>query len=293
MQTINSIGAKVFLLALILGGCQSPPTKLFDDSKVRDQERRALPEDVVVLDARPDFEFSTSHAPGAISVHWQDFSQSESPFLGELDTDLFVHARRLSRYGIRPYTPVLVLGRGLAGEGEEGRLVWTLRVMGLKDVSYRTVGSYLQKATREPSPAPKEVALWKPELDESLVVNRELFVGKVMQPVGPERPVVIDVRPESEYLGRVLSAGLKQVTPDLGALNIPWTQFLTRSGEPQLSIANKLEALGITKSKLIYVIDTAGVRSAAVTVVLRDLGFAKAANFAGGYLELLSQPVGH
>jgi 3-mercaptopyruvate sulfurtransferase SseA len=47
-------------------------------------------------------------------------------------------------------------------------------------------------------------------------------------------------------------------------------------------------SVGITENKEIFVIGNQGIESAAVTLALRDLGYKLAANYAGGYVELLA-----
>ena len=108
----------------------APPTKLYEMTPAQGknlgtgteaQVMGVIRPGSVLVDARPDFEYSLAHVPGSWSMHWQDFSQKEKPFLGELDLDLFAHARRLARYGIRPLTPVVILGKGLQSSGEDYR----------------------------------------------------------------------------------------------------------------------------------------------------------------------------
>ncbi len=99
-------------------------------------------------------------------------------------------------------------------------------------------------------------------------------------------PVIIDVRPEADYLGKGTSI-ISKKAPDLGAINIPWTQFITAKGEANYEIGERLRQIAITTDRDLVLIDDQGVRSAMATLVLRELGFSKATNFAGGYLELL------
>jgi len=282
------------VLIFALSGCVQSPTKVFETTPAqkKPEASEGLRAGSVILDSRPDFEYAMSHVPGASSVHWQDFAQKESPFLGELELDLFPQARRLARYGIRPGTPVVIIGKGLESQGEDYRLAWTLKIMGLADVTVVHQKDFSVPRLSGEEPPPVAEAMWKPEVQEDWRVTRELFLVKAAKPEGPDRPIFIDVRPESSYLGKDNSpfafTAFAKTAPDFGAINIPWKEFFQTDGRIQTAILPRLQAVGVTSDRAIYVIDEMGVKSAAVTFALRALGYKKAANFAGGYLELLA-----
>src|SRR5690606_23898321 len=119
----------------------------------------------VLLDAREPLDFSVSHAPGAISVNWRDFSKTGGTEQGWLLDDEFSMARRLSLWGIDPDTPVLVLGYGHDGKGEEGRIAWMLKYLGIKDVHIAHWRVIRATIPRESSP-PKNKPIWKPNVNE-------------------------------------------------------------------------------------------------------------------------------
>ena len=75
----------------------------------------------------------------------------------------------------------------------------------------------------------------------------------------------------------------------MGAINIPWIQFFDSKMQVRPEMKERLQQVGITSDKKIYVIDDQGVRSAAVVLALRELGYARSANFAGGYMQLMSK----
>lgn len=272
-------------LSLFFVGCVQTPTKVYQSSTVqnKDQSEILITDQTVIVDARPAFDYSLAHLSGAINLRPEDFNQKEKPFLGLLDKDLYFFTRKLARMGISEKTPVVVVGRGTKGIGEEGRVAWTLRYLGVKDVRFASIEAFklpLINAETEPrQPAP----LWKPNLDESLLVNRKDFVRKSMK-VHPDF-IVMDVRAASEYLGKVKGPDISS-TPDVGAINIPWTEFFDERGMVEVTVKQKLQAIGISIDKKIYVIGRQGIESAAVTLALRELGYSQAANYAGGYLEL-------
>jgi len=271
-------------------GCQSPPTKVFESGQGAEKSGEKIPRDVLVIDARPAFEYAISHLPGSLNMRWEDLAQKTEPYKGLLEKDLYFHARRLARYGISPKRKILMIGRGHQGKGEEGRLAWTFRVMGITNVTTKSIDAFSVPLTKQESPPFESVPIWKPELDLSLVVEKDVFLKDIMRPHGSkDYPVVIDVRSEAEYLGKDTSSYYSTNAPDLNAINIPFTEFLSEQGEVQPSIKEKLEAVGITSQRKIYVIDELGVRSAAVTLALREIGYTRAANFAGGYMYLMGR----
>ena len=188
--------------------------------------------------------------------------------------DLSREARRLALYGIEPTSSVIVIGNGIKGDGAEGRLAWTLAYMGIKNVKALPISKFNIPMTAAETPPPKNKAPWKPSYDESLVVQRKTFLKEVKRI--PRAALVLDVRDEKEYLKDDV----------IGALNIPWQNFMNLDGSVNSAMASQLESLGHSKSKLIIVVSNAGVRSAYITLLLRQLGFLKATNFAGGYLSL-------
>lgn len=283
-----------FFASLFMVACQQAPTKVYQTSPTQTKEGAGkgeiqLSPQTVIVDARPAFEYSVSHLNGSILLRPEDFNQKEEKFRGLLDLDHFTLARRLARLGIGPETPVVVVGRGVQGHGEEGRVAWTFKRLGLHNVRFAAIDYFSIPLSSAEAPPRENVAIWKPEEDESLEVTRTDFLKAVVKPkspaVGPI--VIIDVRPSEEYLGKVSSSQVK-TPPDIGAVNIPWTHFFRQNGLLNESVKSKLEAIGITTDKTIYVVANQGQESAAVTLALREMGYAKAANFAGGYVELMA-----
>lgn len=282
---------RYLLLALFfLAACQSAPTKVYESAPAEPKAGSVAvikPDDnTVIIDARPSFQYAMAHLNGSQNMQWTDFTQREAPYFGELEKDLFFHARRLARLGIDPSTPVIVVGAGPQGHGEEGRVAWTLKYMGVKNVKFVSIDYFSLPLTNNEEAEPRaNKPLWKPQVDESLSVDRKTMVKLIAKPRTADSPVIIDARSHQEYLGKASTQYSK--APDIGAINIPWTEFFDSKGLVLPSMKQKLESVGITPNKTLYVISERGVESAAATLALRELGFSKAANFPGGYLELI------
>lgn len=269
MKTAKLTNLFLFIiLAVFFVGCQTPPTKVYEQSPAE------LARTSIILDARPSFEYMSSHIPGSINVNWEDFSVPEKNRRGELKSDLSKEARRLALYGISPDSSVIVVGNGVAGEGAEGRLAWTLKYLGVKNVRAMPISRFPIPMTAAESPPAKNADFWKPNYDESLLLTRKNFLAETKKI--PRTALLLDVREEKEYLRNDVIA----------ALNIPWKNFVNADGSANAAMTTQLESLGHAKNKLIIVVSNTGVRSAYVTLLLRELGFQNATNFAGGYQSL-------
>lgn len=266
-------------------GCQSTPTKVYETHTPNYQELvRGLKEPIVIdsatiiIDARPYFEYAMAHLPGAISLQWNEFS--ETPQSGWLKADLDYSARRLSRLGITKESRVVIVGRGSDGEGEEGRLAWTLYFMGVRDVHFADIGYFKLRQTTVLTQPRKNAPVWKPEVDSSILITEKEFSEiKSSYQKGPV--VLIDVRTEKEY-----HRSQWMETPAFRRFNIPFAEFFTQEGRPDPSMVKRLSEVGIARTAAIVVISQKGVRSAAVTMALLALGFNNVRNYAGGYNDL-------
>lgn len=272
----------VLSLVLLFGilGCQIKPTKVSSEAPVLSDTQFAeklMKEKPVILDARPAFEFNLSHVPGAINVRWEDFSQQDPRARGLLERDLFSLARRLSLIGIDPDTKVIVLGKGSQGNGEEGRVAWTLKVLGVQEV-YTLVHSSYRAMNPKEEPQVQNKPYWKPQVQESLMVSAKDF--KDIASKAEPGTVILDVRLPEEFRLRNISSSKDVKAP---VEHLEWKEFFSERGLPSHDVENKLNAKGVSKDSLILVISNHGVRSGAVSYALQYLGYKNARNFAGGY----------
>jgi len=262
--------------------CQHRPTTSYVEEVVQTVDLKSVDTETIIIDARPTFLHQMAHPPGAIPMQWHDFAQKEAPFLGLLELDQFFHTRRLARLGIDPTKSILILGNGEQGAGEEGRIAWTLQYLGIPNVKISHVDRYRFSSTKEVPPPRVPLPIWKPQISSEINLSKAEFQNLLYQPrVASDAPVILDVRNLEEYLGR---SG-RPLKMDYGAINIPWTEFISSQGAPDPQIVKKLEDIGINKNRKVVLIDWRGVRSGLACYVLRSFGF-NATNFAGGYDEL-------
>jgi thiosulfate/3-mercaptopyruvate sulfurtransferase len=267
-------------MLLLMIACQQKPTKITQTEPIMgeafslEQIRKYQP---VILDARSTFDFNLAHVPGAINVHWEDFSQQDPGSRGLLQNDLTALARRLALIGISPDTKVLVLGKGKQGAGEEGRIAWTLQLLGVKDVFTMVHTSFRQQNPRDEADPVQNKSYWKPEIKDQLAIGSTEFKNKTFAEASDV--VVIDVRSLQEY-------GLQNLKHDKKfkavLKNIEWKEFFDDKGVPSKKILPMLAEQGITPNTTVLLVSNHGVRSAAATYALTVLGFKNARNFAGG-----------
>lgn len=300
---VSAFVAAGVLVCLV--GCQTP-TKVKEnparklDPVAESKKPIEVTAETVILDARPRFDYSVARIPRSISLQWWDFTEPEAASRGRLQDDLFALTRRLARIGIDPMTSVVVVGRGPEGGGEEGRIAWMLRYLGVGNVQFTKLEALRPRLTNVAEESGiAEKPMWKPQAVESLDVRRAELLFAINSR-GTQQPVVyppgskeattfriIDVRSEKAYLGRE-GIGSRTRVPNMDAINVPWKEFFDADLRPEPSMAERLQQVGIRPTDRIIVLDEDGVASAAVTLALRSLGFPRAGNLSGGLTELLS-----
>jgi thiosulfate/3-mercaptopyruvate sulfurtransferase len=290
---------KYLIALLFLVSCAPKPTKVTTEAPVmtrKEVQKAKVTEQTVILDVRSPMDFNLSHIPGSVNVAWEDFSRRAPDYRGLIEKDLHPLARRLALIGIDQQTPVLIVGKGLLGKGEDGRVAWTLESLGVSNVQIANVEDFRER--REGGAEIKNKNFWTPQLDQNLAIGwdelkakiegssypmtraRRKALGGVPLPVKDENFVVIDVRSPEEYS----IDNLNKRTPRVFRFeNIDWREFFTENMDPNPAVMKMLNEKGITEMTEIDLISNHGVRSGSVTWALQKLGYKKARNFAGGY----------
>lgn len=281
-----SLGAAAALV-LMTSACQMKPTRGSESqtrqfSVVMDKATKPIEINglVVVLDTRSAFDYGLNRVENSIHFPW--FNLAEKEDTGELMRDPRKAVQRLALAGLNPATPVIVVGYGAAGKGEEGRLAWNLLYLGFQDVQVASFDLLRKAWSQQGTPPPQNVTPWAPAPRGDLVVSLKEFRQLARDPMGRRDKHVwlIDVRSEREYFNREPGAPL---VPDVGALNVPWTEFFTAQGRPNSKIRARLEALGIKPDHRVILVSQRGVRSGAVAYALGALGYTHAQNFVSGW----------
>lgn len=277
-------------LLLFLVACQTSPTRVretqrrdFEQVIAKSQKPIAITENTVVLDARAAFDYGLNRVEGSHHMTWE--SLAENPETGEVLRDRRRLAQRLALFGLTPNTPTIVVGYGPRGEGQEGRLAWTLLYLGFQDVQTAGLELFRKNWTNKPSDSPKNVPPVEIEGNIALVTSKEEFKRLSRDPQGRKesRVHIIDVRSEKEYFSKKSDVSAR---PDIQALNIEWKEFYSSDGRPNIKMKKKLNQLGIQDSDRVILVSNRGVRSAAAAYALISLGFHRVENFIGGFHSL-------
>jgi thiosulfate/3-mercaptopyruvate sulfurtransferase len=287
--------AFVFSVAVFLflsGACQNTPTKVSEGAiapwtRLTEKTKKPLKlsDDAVVLDARSDFDYGLAHWSSSVHFGWENLI-----VIAKKPTILVeprIAAQRLSLLGISALTPVIAIGNGVKGAGDEGRLAWTLMYYGVEDVQTVSVHGLDVYFTHQETPARRNVSPWNASVREEMKIDRLDFIRVVTSPRKPKNgPVVhiIDVRSKEEYFSKSQD---QYETPDLQALQIDWREFFGEDGRPAKGIKRKLQAVGIGLDDRVLMISNHGVRSSAASYALTALGFRHVQNFLGGWDSLL------
>lgn len=279
---------------LLLTGCQAKPTRVVETQKrefVQIVQKAHQPIEItdqtMILDVRSAFDYGLGRVQSSIHFPWENLSDSKTST--EISKDLRKVVQRLSLIGLTPASPTLIVGYGTAGNGEEGRLAWSLIYLGMQDVQVSSIDAFRKTMTQIPTAPLENKPVWTPEVKEDLRITKSEFLKWAHQPKQrlANRIHILDVRSSAEYLNRPEVVGREPGQPDVNAINIEWKEFYTGQGRPNAKFKNKLLAFGIRPEDQIILISNRGVRSSSAAYALISMGFQNVRNFLGGWNSTL------
>lgn len=263
------------LVLISLTACQQPPkTRVYrkgsQDFVAMTKSLKypiRIDEKTKLLDARSHFDFGLSHAENSSHIKWDGYSI----------TNTGKTSRRLALLGVSPDTPVVVLGDGHRGSGEEGRVAWMLMYLGIKDVQTSSLDALKLRRAKGDERNAENKENWSPKLNLHLMADAREVVGNA---VGKKEKGIhiIDVRSPKEYF--------EKDALEVRGVNIEWKEFFTSTGRPSLRMKNKLQNIGINPNDRIVIVSNQGLRSGAATYALTMIGFRNVGNFAAGWKSL-------
>ncbi|MDF3818865.1 rhodanese-like domain-containing protein [Leptospira sp. 96542] len=238
--------------------------------------------DPVVLDTRSFFWRTKDPVPGAKPIDWQEISEPKLPSKGNLLENAKVLSI-LKEYNVDQKSNVLVLGDGGSGFGEEGRIVWSLRQVGVSQSYWLDgkVSEYLKAVKREnqkkisgfvykTQTGSKKITITKSELFSALKSNQF---------------TILDTREAREYKGETPYGETRGgIIPN--AKPFYFKDFIREDGR----VKSKEEVLKILSDRKIpldkpfVTYCTGGIRSAYVAGVLNSYGI-PTYNYAGSMWE--------
>lgn len=245
----------------------------------------------IVLDTRPHKHWNKQHIKTSLPLSWTTFSPNKQHHKGTL-LPLRRLNKRLSALGIRKNKAILVVGNGWHGWGEDGRIVWMLRSLGLKRVYFVNGGFQAAKkagfSMTNKKTTPK-TSTFKGNMRSRWSISRETL-RKIIK---HKRKgwVFIDTRERREYKGKT-PYGEKRGGHLPGALHLHFKRLMNKKGmvRSKKAIETLLSKKGITKKSRIVAYCTGGIRSAWFVAVLQSLGYKHAKNYAGSMWEWSHHP---
>lgn len=232
--------------------------------------RALIRKGALVVDMRSRDLRSKTPIAGAVPAAWQDFSEADRARRGSLLADDEQLTAQFRKIGVSKDRPVIALGVPMKGWGEDARLAWSLRDSG-HDRAYLVDGGVDALLADGPLtiasvPTPGDFVV---ERRRAATVTKEEILAALGQP----DVVILDTREAREFQGQT-PYGESRGGHIPGARHLYFRDLLDKDGKLLHGDALQavLKPLGIGAGTRVISYCTAGIRSAYVTAVLRDLG---------------------
>lgn len=203
---------------------------------------------VRVIDIREPQLYAAGHIPGAVSAHyglWRGpaTNPGELPHLPKLTT-------LVQSLGLTPSTHAVVVSTGADSTdfGASARVYWTLKILGLKELSVLNGGTKawvdakLPVNDRVPTIA---ASSFQPKLDSSQIVTTE----DVAKRIKSGDSTLIDARPSAFFQGETKAPAAKAAGTLPGAVNVTFDKwfnpgtsvFVSAEQAKQIAASNKID----------------------------------------------------
>lgn len=228
---------------------------------------------ILLMDARGEKAYDQGHIPGAVPVDWKIFSDMKSArgkgFAVLLGVDELTG--QFQAHGIKDGKTIVVYADP-NGWGEDGRIVWMLRMAGLSNTKildggwpgWKNKGGAVTKTKTTPEPSTFKISTFDTDMLATTNWMRAEF----------DTIKIVDTRTKKEFDG---ATDYKEPRGGhiTGAIHIPWTDFLNADStvKSQSEIEAILAKAGIKKQDTVVTYCTSGIRSAHAALVLRMAGY--------------------
>lgn len=249
---------------------------------------------VILIDSRPESLYSGGHIPGAVNAPWTYFANMNAKQGTEKWGVIWpaaTMAKRIGALGVDGKKMVIAYCDA-GGWGQSGWTLWILRQAGIKNAKILEGGIGAWKAAGGQVTKTKNTNKAVAFTIKQYVPNYTATTEWINNNIGKPGLVILDVRTEPEFLGKIRPFQEKRAGHLPGAINIPRESFLTADShfKPAEEVQALLAQHGITPGSEIVVYDTAGVRSAFVTMLLRYSGFVKSQSYDEGFQAWAGNP---
>jgi thiosulfate/3-mercaptopyruvate sulfurtransferase len=214
MKLLQRLTAFVSLLVVVVAAGAAPPL-------LTPTELRALLDrpGVRVIDIRDPKSYAARHIAGAVSAPYPGWrGPASNP--GELH-DLPKLTALVQRLGLTPATHAVVVSSGTdeTDFGAAARVYWTLKVLGLNELSILNGGMAAWASAvlpQDATPVTVAASRYVPVLDTSLLATR----AEVRARIGDGRVQLVDARPAEYYLGEARHPAARVPGTLKGAVNL-------------------------------------------------------------------------
>jgi thiosulfate/3-mercaptopyruvate sulfurtransferase len=190
---------------------------------------------VRVIDIRDPKSYAAAHIPGAVNAPYGSWrGPASSP--GELP-ELAKLTAQVQRLGLTPATRAVVVSSGADATdfGAAARVYWTLKVLGLKELSVLNGGVKAWASAGLPQDAnPVSVAAssFQPVLDRSMIATRD----EVAQAIERNNATLIDARPADFFNGQTRHAAARSAGTLKGAVNLEHASWFAPGSSSFVSV---------------------------------------------------------
>ncbi|MFN3076538.1 MAG: sulfurtransferase, partial [Alphaproteobacteria bacterium] len=194
---------------------------------------------VVFLDVRTRTEYLRAHVPGAIHTDYvlDGWRVDRGPIPAQLPEHPASLSRLVGGLGIDTKTHVVILpeGRTFHDVGIATRIYWTLKLLGVNDVSILNGGqeAYEREATRYGKPLnPLETGMVTPipKTFSAIVRTGMLVSADEVDKARQAGTLLVDTRPEEQFTGAVQHPTAKSPGTIPGARNLPASRMTVNGG---------------------------------------------------------------
>lgn len=235
--------------------------------------------DLLVLDARGPEAYNKGHIPGAVPTKWQDFSNMDAKrgegFAVLLSAEDI--SAQLQAVGVDENKEIVVYADP-NGWGEDGRIVWMLRMAGLKN-SKILDGGWPAWTNADGEVSKDTVSVVSTNFSVN-TLDLDMFTTTEFIRKNFDDLIIIDSRTKKEFDGAT-DYGEPRGGHIAGAIHLIWSEFLNMDYtiKTQEEIEAILSKAGIQKDDVIVTYCTSGIRSAHAALVLRMAGYENAMNY--------------
>lgn len=179
---------------------------------------------VRVIDIRDAQAYGAQHIPGALNAPYGKWrGPATNP--GELP-DVSKLTQLVQSLGLTPATHAVVVSSGADATdfGASARVYWTLKTLGMKELSIVNGGmkAWADAKLPQDSAAAKVAASdWQPQIDSSLIATRE----DIRRNIDLSNAALVDSRPDAFYQGKTRAPAAKLSGTLPGAQQLDFNQW--------------------------------------------------------------------